>query len=63
MQKTREKSQLECVKNSKFFYKRETGISPHSNLTKSKKYRKVTKPNTKTNSTNTKNQNQINTLK
>ena len=54
--------QIEWVKNSEHFHKRDASISPHSNLTKWSKYQKVTKPNTKTNSTHTKNQNQINIL-
>ena len=54
--------QIDWVKNSEHFYKRDASISLHSNLTKWSKYQKVTQPNTKTNSTQTKNQNQINIL-
>ena len=54
--------QIEWVKNSKHFYKRDASIPPHSNFAKWRKYQKVTKTNTKTNSTHTKNQNQINIL-
>ena len=35
MQNTHEKDQLEWVKNSKFFYKGDASISPHTNLTRS----------------------------
>ena len=34
MQNTQEKAQLEWVKNSKLFHKRDASISPHTNLTK-----------------------------
>ena len=46
-QNTHEKTQLERVKISKLFYKRVPTISPHTNLTNQKKYRKVTKTRTK----------------
>ena len=60
-QNTYEKVQLEEVENSNFFHKRDANLPPHSNLTKEKKNPKVTKPNTKANSTNTKNQINIRT--
>ena len=57
IQNTYEESQLDWVKNSKLFHKRYGSIPPHSN------FKNLHKPNTKTNSTNTKNQNQANILK
>ena len=61
MQNTHGKAQIEWVKNSKLFHKHNASIPPHSNFNKIKDKRnikKLQKPNTKTNSTNTKNQNQ-----
>ena len=49
-----EKTQPELVTNSKFFHKRYASIPRHLNLTKQKKYHKVTKQNSKAYSTNTK---------
>ena len=58
-----EKTQPELVTNSKFFHKRYASIPRHLNLTKQKKYQKVTKQNSKAYSTNSKNQSEINMLK
>ena len=63
LQKTDETAQLELIKSSKLFYKLDASILPHSSLTKQKKYPKVTKPNTTTYCTNTKDLNQINIIK
>ena len=63
LQNTDERAQLELIKSSKLFYKLDASILPHLSLTKQKKSPKVTKPNTKTNCTNTKNLNQIHILK
>ena len=60
---THEKARLEGVKISKPFHKRNESIPPHSNLTNKRNMKKVTKPNTKINSTNTKNLKQMNILK
>ena len=49
--------------NQGSFNKRDARIPPHSNLTKYLNSQKVAKPNIKTYSRNTKNQNQINILK
>ena len=43
MKNSPEKAQLEWVKNSKLFQNRDASISLHTNLTKKKKYQKVTK--------------------
>ena len=51
------------MKNNELFHKRDASISPHSNLGKWKKYKKITKQNIKINFTNTNSQNQINILK
>ena len=51
LQNTHEKKQTRV---SKLFDERNASIPPHSNLTNKKKYQKVTNPNTKASSTNTK---------
>ena len=43
MQNIHENVQLEWVKNSKLFHKRDASIPPHSNLKNKNKYQKVTK--------------------
>ena len=48
-QNTHEKAQPEWVENSKLFNKCDASISLHTNLTKWKKYQKVTKNKTKIN--------------
>ena len=62
LQNTHEKVQLGWRKNSKLFHKHDSKHSTALEFKKIKKNQKITKPNTRTNSTNTKIQTQVDIL-